>query len=128
MNRSPLASQHGTTLVESLVAIGLFAVAAATIGHLLTHHIRQGTASRRATTAISLAEQELERLRTIDYNDISSQTTVTEVDNASYTVRITASTDVPAANMKQIQADVSWTEPNGSQTYTVYAIYTAIKR
>jgi type II secretory pathway pseudopilin PulG len=128
MSRRRLRTQHGTTLVESIVALGLFAIGAGAVGSLLTQHIRQQVTNGTSTTAVSLAEQQFELLRGLNYDDIAGSTTVTAVDGMTYTIRTTATSNVPAPNMKQIEVQVSWTEPKGPQVYTGYAIYTAVKR
>jgi len=40
----------------------------------------------------------------------------------------TVLSDYPATNLKSIATAITWTEPSGSQNYTVNAVYTAIKR
>ena len=128
MSHRHLRTQGGTTLVEAIVALGLFAIGAGAVTTLLTQHIRQQITNHTGTTAIALGEQQFELLRGLDYSDIGGGTTLTTVDGMAYTIRTTATSDVPAANMKQIEVQVTWTEPKGPQAYTAYAIYTAVQR
>jgi len=121
-------SQRGSTLLESLVALALFGVASAAIGTLFTQHIRAQSSNVTQTTAIGIAERELEDLRSLDYADIASRSSTTTVASMTYTLTTTVSTDVPAANMKSITTAVTWTEPNGARNFTLNAIYTAVKR
>ncbi len=116
------------TLIESVVAVGLFAMAAATIGNLLVRETRMQTWNMTRTSAITLADRELEDLRALDYARIASRSSIQALGGISYTVTTTVTGDTPAVGMKSITTVVSWTEPTGAQTYTVDAIYTAVKR
>lgn len=121
-------NQRGNTLVESLVALALFTLMAAAIGDLLAQQIRfQGT-SGTTTTAIGLAEQELEDLRSMSYDAIASRSASSVVGGATYQVDTTVVLNSPERNMKSITAHVSWTDAIGAQNYALYAIYTDVKR
>lgn len=126
--RRQLHPEGGTTLIESMVAVGLFLVAAAAISSLLVGHIRYQGMNTIRTTAITLAARELENLRGLDYKDIASHTTTQSIDGRTYTIVTTVQDNTPAANMKTIEASIGWTESSGAQTYAISAIYTAIKR
>ena len=128
MNCRRIKGQAGSTLIESLVALALFALAASAIGDLLVRQIRMQTSNVTRTTAIALAERELEDLRSLDYGSMASRTATQAVNGLSYTVSTTITADSPARNMKAIATTISWNEPAGSQTYTVNAIYTDITR
>jgi type II secretory pathway pseudopilin PulG len=116
------------TLVESLVAVGLFLMAAAAVNNLLMGHIRFQGSNTRYTTAIAVAERELENLRGLDYKDIASHSATQTVDGGTYTTTTTVQDGVPIANLKSIVVSVGWSEPSGAKTYAINAIYTAIKR
>jgi type II secretory pathway pseudopilin PulG len=128
MNCERWRRQRGTTLVEALFAVGLFGVAAAAIVMLLVGQIRQQGANMLRTSAITLAERELEDLRTVDYARISSRSLTKTIGGMTYTVGTTVLPDTPAASMKTISTVVTWTEPNGPQSYALSAIYTSVKR
>ncbi|MBI4515896.1 MAG: type II secretion system protein [Deltaproteobacteria bacterium] len=128
MNCRRLLGQRGTTLLESLAALGLFAIAASAVGNLLVTQMRLENANLTRTTAIGYAEQELEDLRAMDYGDIASRTTTKTTGGTIYTVATTVQNDTPADNMKSINTVINWNDPSGSQTYALNAIYTAIKR
>lgn len=118
----------GATLIESLVAVGLFAIVAAAVGDLLTTHIRRQVTNTTATTAISLAEAELEDLRSLDYPDMTSRSKTTAVQGVTYDVGTTVLADSPAHLMKSVTTTVTWTDPAGPHTVSLYAIYTDITR
>jgi prepilin-type N-terminal cleavage/methylation domain-containing protein len=129
MRSDALTSQRGFTLVETVVSLGLFVLAAAAIGNLLVSQMRMETGNANKTTAISLATNALEDLRALDYNSIpTSQTSTTTVNGLTYTVTSTARFDYPSPSVASITTTVSWTEPLGSQTYTLNVIYTDVTR
>ena len=118
--------QRGATLVEALVALALFGVAATAIGNLLSQHIRMQGTNGTTTSAISLAEEELEDLRALDYGDIASRWALKVVGGNSYALQTDVVADSPAANMKSVQTTVTWSEPTGAKRYALYAIYTDV--
>jgi prepilin-type N-terminal cleavage/methylation domain-containing protein len=129
MNSDGLAGERGFTLIETLVSLGLFVVATAAIGGLLVSQIRMETSNAAKTTAISLAAKELEDLRALDYSSIpASRTSTATVSGLTYTVTSRAVFDSPANGMASITTTLSWTEPLGSQTYVLNAIYTDVTR
>ena len=124
-----LASERGFTLVEALASLGVFALGAAAVGNLLVTQMRLESSNALATTATSLAAKELEDLRSLDYSSIpSTRTSTTTVGPITYTVASRAVFDTPGTQMATITTTVSWTEPLGSKSYTVNAIYTDVTR
>ena len=122
------ANRRGVSLVETLVALSLFAVSAAAVGDFLRHQIRMASNNNLTGTAYSLAEKELEDIRALDYDDIVSRSSTKLLGSVTYALATTAEPNVPAANMKRITVNVTWQEPLGTKNVTVYAIYTDIKR
>ena len=121
--------QRGVTLVETLVALGLFAVTAATMGDFLVSQIRRASSNYLYSQAYSLAEQQLESLRSLpDYNSIVPSSTTTTVGNTQYTVATSVLNDTPADGLKQITITVSWQDNFGSQNVAVQTIYTQVQR
>jgi type II secretory pathway pseudopilin PulG len=125
MNHQKLCNQHGSTLVESLVALSLLGLTAAAIGNLLSREISLDATNGTSTTAISLAEQELEDLRAQDYDAVASRSSTNTVDGATYNVQTTVVPDSPAPDMKSVTTTVTWTDVRGPQSYDVYTIYGA---
>jgi len=117
-------NQRGAILMESLVALGLFGIAMMTIGDLMVQHIRMEGTNGTITTAVALAAGELEDLRGMPYDNIQSRSS-TQTDGAlTYTITTTVVEDSPAPELKSISTQVTWTEPNGAQSFTLNAIYT----
>jgi len=129
MKRDGRTSQSGFTLIEAAASLGLIVSAAAVIGNLLVSQLRMETSNVTRTQAISLAAKELEYLRSLDYPNIpTSRTSTATVGALTYTVNSTAVFNSPATSVASITTTVSWTEPLGSQSYQVNAIYTDVTR
>ena len=130
MNCRTLRRQRGATLIESLVAVSLFGIAAAAVGGLLTQHIRRQATNGTTTAALTVAETELESIRSLDYSDIASRTTdpTPAAGSPAYHVVTTVVADYPAPTLKTITTQVTWTEPSGTQSVSLNAIYTDITR
>lgn len=120
-------NQHGSTLAESLVAISLFGLAAAAIGDLLTRAIQVERSNGTTTTAVCLAESELEDLHAQDYDAIADHSSTTIVEGATYTVQRMVVTDSPEPSMKSVTTKVTWTDTRGPQSYSLDAIYSSTR-
>jgi hypothetical protein len=117
-------------MVEAIMAILLLGTSMAAISALMTQHIRQSGTNNLYTTAISLGERELDDLRSLDYNSLASRTStvIPTPGSTTYTITSTIQADTPIANAKQISTTVTWTGLYGSQSYSLYTIFTALQR
>ena len=120
--------QRGVSLIETVVSLGLFALSAATMGDFLVQQVRANTGNYNHTTAYSLAAEEFEGIRSLDYDDIVSRTTTHDDGAIRFTVDTTVLPNNPDVNMKQITVDVGWNEPGGSKHVTLQSIYTSVRR
>jgi Tfp pilus assembly protein PilV len=121
-------NQRGASLIETVVSLGLFAISAATMGDFLVQQVRANTGNYNHTTAYSLAAEEFEDIRNLDYDSIASRTTTRDDGAIRFTIGTTVLPDTPEENMKQITVDVGWNEPGGSRHVTLHSIYTSIRR
>jgi type II secretion system protein I len=118
--------QRGFSLLEVLAGMSLFALVASAIGMLATTSMVHTATNRQASMAAMLAQQELEDLRSIAYNNIASRSGVYTVAGQNYNVTTTALDNTPAAGMKRITVIVAWTGPQGAKSYVVDTIFTAV--
>ena len=119
-------NQRGTTLIECVAAIVLFAIAAAAIGDLLAEQIQMQRSNGTTTTAISVAAAELEDVRTLNYDDMANRSSTTVVDGVTYNLETSVVANSPQQNMKTVHTTVVWTEPTGAKSYTLHSIYTDV--
>jgi type II secretory pathway pseudopilin PulG len=123
-------TQRGATLIESVVALGVFGMVATAAGALLTQHIRGQRTNGTTTAAITVAEAEMESLRSLDYPDIAARTfdPTPAAGSPAYHVKTTVVADSPAPSLKSITTQVTWTEPAGVKAISLYAIYADVTR
>lgn len=120
--------QRGVTLLETLVALGLFAMSAATIGTFMVSQIRHASSNDLYTKAYALAEEELEATRALRFNDMTDVTRTVTVGGMSYTIAKQVDDDTPSNGLKQIQVNVSWSGAGGPRNVSVHTIYTEVRR
>lgn len=118
--------QRGVSLMEVLAAMVLFALVASAVGSLTTQSMVHSVRNRHSTNASLIAQEELERLRGLDYVDLTSATTSMSMGGQSYSVVSNVAANTPAANMSTITVTVSWTGPEGARSYVVQTIYTSV--
>jgi Tfp pilus assembly protein PilV len=123
------SNSRGVTLLETLVALGLFAVSAATMGNFLVSQIRRSANNYLYSQAYTLAEQQLEALRSLpQYTDITPGSTSTSIGSTQFTVATSVLNDTPADGLKQITVNVSWSDNFGPQNVALQTIYTQVQR
>jgi len=71
---------RGFTLIETIVATALLAIALVTLAQIVATSVRRGLAARTRTTAVMLAEQRMEELRGRPWASIVTGHTVEYLD------------------------------------------------
>jgi Tfp pilus assembly protein PilV len=120
--------EEGVTLLETLVALGLFAITVATMGDFVVQQVRRSATNNHYTLAYSIAEEQLESVRALRYADMSSESG--SIQKGSMTFRYSTSVldDSPAPNLKKIVVNVDWDEPAGAKNVALETVYTAVRR
>jgi len=121
-------SQRGVTLVESLVALALLALSSAAIGRFMTGQIRHAGINLTTSQAYSYAADEIERIRALPFDEMSSGTHTRSTGAVTYTIESEVRGGVPAANMKWVEVAVSWGSSNGAQKIDVETVYAQVTR
>ena len=109
-----LRSQRGIIAVGNLVAVGLFAVTAATMGDFLRQQIRTGGANANYSTAYSLAAEEFEDIRALPFDDMASRTTT--LSQGAITFAVEHQRLRQRARRRQREADHRERELEGTDT------------
>ena len=120
--------QQGLSMLETLVALGLFAMTAATTSDFLVQQIRRTSHNNLHTVAYAVAEEHLEAVRAAKYNDMQGGTTQISKGSVIFDVATTVEANVPAPNLKQVTVSVGWNEPGGRRDVEVQTIYTSVRR
>ena len=122
------AAQSGISLIETLVALGLFAISAGTMGTFLVQQIRMASSNYLYTQAYAMAEEDLEATRALRYNDMGPGTRTEDIGGTRFTVDRQVQSDTPADGLKKITVNVTWKDPQGSKNVSVQTIYTEVQR
>ena len=127
-----VATEKGFTLSEVLVAMVVFSVALLGLARMQVGAIQVNTIASRLTQGTTLAQDRVEWLMALPYNDkmvadITAKGTFTSYPNTDnpdpkpppqgYTIRWDVDTDVPSAGLKTINIFVTWKNKT-SQTKT----------
>jgi Tfp pilus assembly protein PilV len=120
--------QRGISLIETLVALSLFAMTAATMGQFLVSQVRHASNNHLQTKAMALAAEQLESTRAQRFNDMQSGSKTKEEGGVTYTIETTIDDDTPANGLKAIEVEVSWNDPTGPKNVAVHTIYTEVRR
>ena len=120
--------ERGVTLIETLVALGLFALSVATMGKFLVQQIRISNTNDNYTMAYEMAAQEMENVRAQLFDQMVSRSKENEVGGMTFEVETVVADGVPAVNMKTVDVDVNWVEPGGERNVALHTIYTAVTR
>jgi len=126
--RHGVRSQRGLTLIETVVALGLFAMSAATMSTFLVTQIRHASNNHLHTRAYALVEDQLEATRAQRFNDMAASTKTVLVGQVSYTVETTVANHTPSNGLKTIDVNVSWNDNVGPRNVAVSTIYTEVRR
>jgi len=121
-------NQRGISLIETLVALGLFAMTAATMGKFMVTQIRMASTNHLHTKALAMAAEQLETTRALRFNDMVSGSKTKTVGGVTFTVQTTVNDDTPTNGLKSITVNVGWKDPLGQKNVTVNTIYTEVRR
>ena len=87
-------SEQGFTLIETSVALVVMMIGGLGIAAVFAYAIRNNTGARDRAAALAVAQQQLERLRNLSYDDAALNATaqpvtveITSTDGRSYRVR-----------------------------------------
>ena len=116
----------GFSLVEVMVTMAVFAIAAAAIASQMFHATATISENNQASEAIALAQQALEDLRTLDYQDMATDSKTVTWKGKTFTVAWKVTEDEPEAGMKTIVVTVSWDEKGKTKSYATQSIYSQI--
>ena len=68
-NRRPLANEHGSTLIETTIAMMVMMVAGLGVLSLFTYSIGYNSGGNDRAVAIAIAQEQIEQLRSVQFTD-----------------------------------------------------------
>ena len=107
---------NGFTLMEVVLALGLFAIAMSSLPTVLFSNAHANVFARRLTAAAGFAQDEIEIIRNIRYTNVTSGTDSPSdpADSIVYTRTWTVSAG-PTVWTKNVAVIVSWTDQSTHQ-------------
>jgi prepilin-type N-terminal cleavage/methylation domain-containing protein len=109
-----MASDKGFTLIEVLVALGLFILALGSVPGVLIECIQSNNYARHLTVATRFGQDKIEVIRNLPYTNVTSGTDQTTDGVTTYSRRWTVSAG-PTATTKKVVVMVSWTDKANRQ-------------
>jgi len=102
---------EGFTLMEVVLAIGLFAIVMGSLPAVIISNSRANAFARRVTTAVGMAQDEIEVIRSMRYVDVTdgADNPTDPTDAMTYT-RTWTLTDGPTDSTRKVAVVVSWTD------------------
>lgn len=122
-----LGNRGGFTLVETVVALSLLAIALGSLLPAMTQAIRANTESEIRTGAIAVAQQEIDNLRALDTWPTSGLTVTVTTGSATYTSTLThqayceGATCFAGARLVEVEV-----RHNGRLYYRVQTVFTEL--
>ena len=123
-----LREATGSSLVETLAALALFAMSTATVGDFLVDQIRAAGSNGQHTRAYEMGIQEIESIRSLPYDEISSGSEQFQKGKTLYSVTTSVEEDAAGPGLKTVTVDVSWEEPGGTRHVVLETIDSATIR
>lgn len=120
-------TQAGISLLEVLVAMTLFSIVASGMAAMSTTSLRATADNRAATSAQMLAQDELERVRGLEYDDIDDAVRSASMGGELFGIDTVVTEDDPADGLKRVIVTVGWDGPLGARSYEIETIFTALR-
>lgn len=99
-----IRDSRGFSIVELLVALTIIAIGVLAVAGLMPLARRSTIQSGDITRAIEYAQQKMEELKNMEYEDVTSGSDSMGIFRRSWTV----DADIPMEDMKRITTKVSW--------------------
>ncbi len=109
-----MAAPKGFTLLEVLVALGIFILALGSLPGALLSSVESNAYARHLTTATNFGQDKVEAIRIMPYTTVTDGTDTMAEAGTTYTRSWTVSAG-PTATTKKVAVIVSWTEPASRQ-------------
>jgi type IV pilus assembly protein PilV len=118
MSRCLISIEEGFTLIEIMIALVVMSIGLTALAAVQISAIRGNAFSKRMTTAVSIADEKIEQLKSSPYANILSESSIqiTQSD-MNFTRQVTVKDNDLLPNTKTIIVTVNWSE--GSKSHSV---------
>ncbi|MGE0823612.1 MAG: prepilin-type N-terminal cleavage/methylation domain-containing protein [Candidatus Binatia bacterium] len=115
----------GFTVIETLVALVIFAVIALGISSLMLANTRLISENAQSSEAIAVAQELLENLREVPVDALmSGSSSRTSTKGTIYNIAWIVTPETPAAGMTSVVVTVSWDHKGNPRSYEAESIFT----
>ena len=122
MNKIIKENQNGFTLIEVLIAMTVFAIGILGVAAMQLGAIKGNSYSSHLTEATTLAQDKMEELMMLDYNDSKLDPGNYTKSPGRYKIIWTIKDNVPATNTKTIDIRVTWVENGATKQVTINSV------
>ena len=113
--------EKGFTLVEILIAIVVLAIGVLAMGQMQIASIRGNSIANTLTEATTLAQDRMENLIGLSYNDLTAGSHPGP-NNPIYNISWNITLDYPINNTKEIRVIVTWLDKDLTKTVSITSI------
>jgi prepilin-type N-terminal cleavage/methylation domain-containing protein len=121
--------QGGFTLIETLVALAVFAIVSLAVTSLMVKDTQMISENAQSSRAIAFAQEALETLREVPVVSLMSGSwpSITS-GGTTFNVSWTATNNSPAMGMTAIVVTVNWQHKGSPRTYALQSIFTNLSQ
>ena len=113
--KTPQKGSAGFSLIEVLIALSIFTIGILGVATLVISSINENGLARRVTEATALAEDRLESMLALPYEDIDTG----QSTEGAYTVSWNVAEDIIVAQTKSITVIVTWQYHGNDRNVTI---------
>ncbi len=114
----------GFTLVETLVALAVFAIMSLSVTSLLMGNARMVSENAQITRAIALAQDSMEMLREVSFASLTSGTRpAVTIGGATYQVTWAVQSDTPIVGTATVAVTVDWQHKGSPRSYVLKSLF-----
>jgi type IV pilus assembly protein PilV len=118
MSRCLISIEEGFTLIEIMIALVVMSIGLTALAAVQISAIRGNAFSKRMTTAVSIADEKIEQLKSSPYANILSESSIQITQsNMNFTRQVTVKDNDLLPNTKTIIVTINWSE--GSKSHSV---------
>jgi Tfp pilus assembly protein PilV len=126
-SRGREAGEGGFTLLETIISLAVMMVAALGVAALFLHSINFNTGASERTMAMAVAQQRIERLRSVSFAQVQNEDTVVESAGRRYAVEINVTNvdtdaDDGKTTLKLVEVEVMPLFANGAGVWAEGAV------
>jgi type IV pilus assembly protein PilV len=117
-SKSSMSIEEGFTLIEIMIALVVMSIGLTALAAVQISAIRGNAFSKRMTTAVSIADEKIEQIKSIPYANILSESSIQITQsNMNFTRQVTVTNNSPLPNSRKVEVVVTWSE--GSKSHSV---------